>query len=207
MSAAPDQPQNGNPAPHYNDLDGSFAAAKAMLSRGVADRRSSCHTPTIASIGLNGRPRLRTVVLRAFDHEAVMLRFNTDIRAEKWAELQRDPRISVHAYDPGAKVQLRIDGLASLHSDDSTAQTAWDGSRSFSQACYGVLPGPGSAMSEGDAFALPVNPQEIAAGRAHFGTVRIAATSIEWLYLAHAGHRRAIFAPVECIWRGRWLTP
>jgi pyridoxamine 5'-phosphate oxidase len=207
MNVAPEKTAREPLAPHYNDLAGSLQAAKAMLARGVADRRASCHTPTIATIGTDGRPRLRIVVLRAFDPAQVILRFNTDTRSEKWAELQRDPRISLHAYDPGAKVQLRIDGLASLHRDDEMAQASWDASRSFSRACYGVLPGPGSAMEAGDAFTLPASPDEIEAGRAFFGTVRIKAHSIEWLYLAHAGHRRALFAPGEGGWRGRWLTP
>jgi hypothetical protein len=41
--------------------------------------------------------------------------------------------------------------------------------------------------------------------------VRIAVQSTEWLYLAHAGHRRALFTPSEAGWslsgQGRWLTP
>ncbi len=207
MNTEPLKPAKEPLAPHYNDLAGSLQAAKAMLARGVADRRSGCHTPTIATLGLDGRPRLRTVVLRAFDPEQCVLRFNTDIRSEKWAELQRDPRISLHAYDPGAKVQLRIDGTASLHCDDPIAQAAWDASRSFSRACYGVMPGPGVALDMGDAFTLPVSSDEIEAGRAFFGTVRITALSLEWLYLAHAGHRRALFSAGEAGWQGRWLTP
>jgi pyridoxamine 5'-phosphate oxidase len=195
-------------APYYNDLMGSFAAAKAMLARGVADRRSPSHAPSIASIGLDGRPRLRTVILRSFDPAHMQLRFNTDRRSEKIAELSRDPRIAMHFYDAGAKVQLRVEGTASLHTDDEIAEQAWSGSRSFSQACYGVMPAPGTRMAEADGFSLPASELEIAAGRTHFSTVRVSATSVEWLYLAHSGHRRALFASGDgAQWAGQWLTP
>ena len=62
------------------------------------------HTPSVATLGLDGRPRIRTVVLRDFDEGAGTLRFHTDRRSEKVSELARDPRIGVHFYDEAAKV-------------------------------------------------------------------------------------------------------
>ncbi|NBR79124.1 MAG: pyridoxamine 5'-phosphate oxidase, partial [Alphaproteobacteria bacterium] len=59
-----------------------------MLERGAADRRSAFHTPTVATIGLDGRPRLRTIVLRACDTANRSLRFHTDARSDKINELR-----------------------------------------------------------------------------------------------------------------------
>jgi pyridoxamine 5'-phosphate oxidase len=197
----PDQPIPS----FYNDLAETRAQAWALLARGVADRRSPFHAPTVASLGLDGRPRARVVILRACDVAQGTLRFNTDRRTEKFAEFARDPRVSLVGYDAGSKIQIRVEGTASLHTDDAVADAAWEVSREFSRICYGTAPAPGTLLGEGGDFALPSESSEIAAGRANFSTVVIRAETIEWLYLAHAGHRRARFEVAGG--DGVWLAP
>jgi hypothetical protein len=189
----------------YNDLAGTLAQAWALLARGVKDRRSGFHTPTIATIGLDGGPRARTVVLRGCDAARAELRFHTDARAAKIAELARNPRIALHAYDAGQKIQIRIEGVAAIHADDAVADAAWAGSREFSRVCYGITPGPGSVIESAGSFSLPQDTAGIAAGREDFRAVVIAARRLEWLYLAHEGHRRALFDLTTG--QGRWLAP
>lgn len=198
----PDQPIPS----FYDDLAETRTQAWALLARGVADRRSPFHAPTVASIGLDGRPRARVVILRGCDVQSGTLRFNTDRRTEKFTELQRDPRVSLTGYDAGLKIQIRAEGTASLHADDAVADAAWEASRSFSRICYGTAPAPGTLLAEGGDFSLPSAEAEIAAGRANFSTVVITAETLEWLYLAHAGHRRARFDLVRGN-EGAWLTP
>ncbi|MGP9821767.1 pyridoxamine 5'-phosphate oxidase family protein [Salinarimonas sp. NSM] len=197
----------GTPA-FATDLDEMRAHAWRQLARGVKDRRSPFHTPTVATIGLDGRPRLRTVVLRAADASAGRLRFHTDTRAEKVAELRRDARIALHAYDPAGKLQVRVEGTAVPHTDDGFAEEAWRASRPASRACYATEPAPGSALAAPDGFRLPESEEAILAGRGRFCAVEIVAEAMETLWLAHAGHRRALFSPgpggsVE----GTWLVP
>ncbi|MGD9409624.1 MAG: pyridoxamine 5'-phosphate oxidase, partial [Thiohalocapsa sp.] len=48
----------------YNDLDATFDQVWQRLGRGAVDRRSGFHTVQLASVGLDGAPRVRTVVLR-----------------------------------------------------------------------------------------------------------------------------------------------
>ena len=43
------------------------AHALRLLARGAADRRAAFHTPTLSTVGLDGRPRARTVVMRGLD--------------------------------------------------------------------------------------------------------------------------------------------
>ncbi len=200
----------GSPArpSHADDLDGTLAEALRLLARGAADRRSPFHTPGIATIGRDGRPKLRTVVLRAFDPAGPALRFHTDSRSAKIAELEAAPSIAVHGYDPGAKIQIRIEGRASVHGDDAVAEAAWNASQRMSRACYAVAPGPGTAMESADAFELPATDEEIASGRIHFRAVVVAIERLEWLWLAHGGHRRAEFAfGPDGSASGRWLVP
>jgi pyridoxamine 5'-phosphate oxidase len=75
----PDQPIPS----FYNDLGETRTQAWALLARGVADRRSPFHAPTVASLGLDGRPRARVVILRDCDGAAATLRFNTDRRTTR----------------------------------------------------------------------------------------------------------------------------
>lgn len=193
---------------HVESLDAALTEAWRLLARGVADRRSPFHTICVANADAAGAPSMRTVVLRGVDVRVRSLRFHTDLRSQKVADLHRDPRIAVHGYDPGAKVQIRISGRATIHADDAVADAAWNNSRQFSRICYGVVPGPGEPIVAGGDFALPETEAEIAAGRANFAAVVVLVERLEWLYLAHSGHRRAAFT-----WDGAgrveagWLTP
>jgi hypothetical protein len=196
----------GQTAPAFYDaLEGTLAEAWRLLAAGVADRRSGFHTLAVATIGQDGRPRARTVVLRGCDPVAATLRFHTDARAGKIAELERDRRIALHSYDAARKIQIRIEGVARIHADDAVADAAWAGSRDFSKVCYGIAPGPGTPIIAPGAYSMPTDTEEVAAGRADFRAVVIAATTLEWLYLAHAGHRRALFDLASG--EGRWLAP
>lgn len=196
------------PPSFYDDLDGTLAEAWRLLARGVADRRSPFHHPVLATVGPDGAPEARTVILRGCEPAAKALRFHTDARSAKVAELAARPRASLHFYDPAAKIQLRIRGEATLHRDDAVADQAWAGSRLFSRQCYGIVPGPGQPIDAGGAFSLPeTTEEETAGGRAHFTAVVVAVKSLEWLYLATGGHRRALFAFDGGGPPARWLAP
>ncbi len=195
------------PPGFYNDADETLAEAWRLIMRGVADRRSPFHTPTVSTNGVDGWPKLRTVVLRRCDVTARSLRFHADTRSQKVAELARDPRIGIHFYDPAAKIQLRIEGRAVVHADGPVADAAWAASRSFSRACYAINPGPGTALSVPDEYDLPTDPALYDGGRVHFCAVETSIASVEWLYLANAGHRRAKFTWSGNAFEAVWLAP
>lgn len=192
---------------YYDDLDATREHALALLARGVKDRRSGMHTFTVATIGPDGAPSLRTVVNRGFDAESRILRFHTDARSSKLAEMRADPRTSVHVYDPRAKIQLRMQTLASIHVDDGLRQAAWEATRDFSRECYRVLPAPGDSLAQPTEVAFQ-SSQSGEEGVENFVAVSLAIQTLEWLYLAHQGHRRARFCWDE---QGNleqtWLVP
>ncbi len=199
---------NGGPPSFYDDLGGTLAEAWRLISRGVADRRSPFHHPAVATTGPDGAPRIRTVILRGCEPGTRTIRFHTDRRSAKIAEIGAEGRVAIHFYDPGAKIQLRVSGRAAVHANGPVADAAWAGSRVFSRQCYGIAPGPGEPIAEGGAFALPdVTEDATAAGRANFSAVVVAIDTMEWLYLAAAGHRRARFAWNGDTLRAMWLTP
>lgn len=187
---------------HADDLGAIREEAFRLLARGVADRRSACHTPCLATIGLDGAPRLRSVVLRGFAAADRRLRLHTDIRSAKCQEIRANPRAAVHVYDPGGQFQLRLAGLARLHHGDAEAAAAWAGSASHSRACYAILPGPGTPVP-----LPPAAPPADDSGAPHFAVIGFTFESLEWLWLNRAGHRRARF-----VWEGadghaEWLVP
>jgi pyridoxamine 5'-phosphate oxidase len=186
------------PRPAFaDDLAATRAHAFALLARGVADRRSAFHTPTLATIGADGAPRLRTLVLRAFDAPTRTLRLHTDTRAAKAAELAADPRAALHVYDAQAQIQLRLAGRARLHAADALADAAWDASREFSRMCYAIERPPGTPVP-----TPPPAPQDAAAGRANFAALTLRFDTLEWLWLDATGHRRARFTfdPEAATW-------
>jgi pyridoxamine 5'-phosphate oxidase len=163
---------------HAEDLAAVRAAAFALLARGVADRRSPLHTPTLASIGLDGMPRARTLVLRGFDAATRIIRLHSDCRSDKFAELARNPGCALHGYDAAAQIQLRLEGSATLHTDDTVAEAGWQASRPFSRIVYSAEPAPGTAI----AAPIPA-PQDEVTGRAQFGIDLYHSQRLYWLRL------------------------
>ena len=194
------------PPAFYDDLDGSLAEAWRLIGRGVADRRSPFHTPTVATTRPDGSPALRTVVLRGAAPPDWTLRFHTDVRSAKFAELEADPRVALHFYDAGRKIQIRVDGRARLLTGDPATSKIWNVMKPHSRACYRAESGPGQAFA-----APPPAPAGEAAtgnqGRENFAVVSVAAARLEWLYLAARGHRRARFEKEGDRLSCTWLAP
>ena len=124
------------PLPCYDDLPATLTEAWARLARGVKDRRSGFHTPVLATIGPDGAPQARTLVLRAVDPQTRQLRFHTDWRSHKALAVAQNPRVAVHAYCVTAKIQLRLTGRAIHHAPNTQiARTAYDRSQEKSKVC------------------------------------------------------------------------
>ena len=192
--------------PFYDDLDAMRAELWRRLAEGAAQGKSGFHLPALASVA-DGRPRVRTSVLRAADATSGVLRFHCDRRSDKAAELLSNPACALTAYDAAAKIQIRVEGLATLHTDDAVADAAWAGSRAMSLVCYGAEPGPGTALPAGGAYALPDEADAVTTGRPHFAAVLVRARRLESLYLDRRGHRRAGWRWDGEGWDGGWLAP
>lgn len=196
----------------YDDIDLSLGRAFAFLSDSVGNRRSPCHTPVISSIlkSENGDlvPSARVVVLRAFDSEARTFRFHTDFRSDKVQHLAELPRVCAVFYDPAEKVQLRLTGIARAENAGPLADKAWEETRPFSRECYRIEPGSGAHIEAGSAYIEQQLVEEFDPGREHFCAIEIRFDTLEWLYLAAQGHRRAryIWDPSGTLTSG-WLAP
>jgi len=186
------------------DPDAIFADIQARLAAAVGDRRHAWRTPTLATIGRDGAPRARTVVLRGADAAGTRVWFHSDMRSAKCAELAADGRACLHFYDADAKLQLRLEGLAVLHCADATAQAAWQAAGLSARRTYAIEPGPGMPLDGPDDAAFVADAD---AAFARFVVVELAVASIEWLYLRAEGHRRLVFAQVAGKLEALWCVP
>jgi pyridoxamine 5'-phosphate oxidase len=172
--------------------------------------RDPFHTPCVATID-RGEVNMRTVVLRKALPILRELRFHTDTRSNKWKELAINNSISALFYDASSRIQLRIKGKAELHFNNDITSEAWTKTALSSRRCYLTNESPSSFSAiptsgltekiEQENFTL----EESEVGKEHFGIVAIQVQSIEWLWLNHAGHRRAFFDYVnDC---NSWMIP
>ena len=220
MLSTPDAPPTTSradePFPdHHNDLAATLKFAWQMVGRGVQDRRSAFHTPVLATQGADG-PQARVLVLRAADAAQRGLTFHTDTRSAKLPELASDSRVAVTFYDAARKVQLRLNGVASVHANDALSHQRWAASRHSSLRCYlGAQPG---AASSTPTSGLPAQVEgrepelhELVIAEPNFAVLQVAVQRLEWLHLHTRGQRRALFS-----WAGdgelggctmQWLNP
>ncbi len=170
------------------------------LRDGVADARHGWHQAAIASIGRDGGPDVRTVVVRSADQAGRTVGFHTDLRSDKIERFRADPRVGLLFYDRELRIQLRASGTATVHDDDALADAAWGRSSLSSRRCYLAPMAPSSTI---DAFSPNLPPDllhrvpEAAVseeGRANFSLVVCHLDVMEWLHLRHDGHVRARFA-------------
>lgn len=197
-----------------DDLDAALAEIWRRLARGAADRRSGFHTVQLATLGLDGAPRVRTVVLRGVEQSAGRLRVHTDRRSAKWAEIAAEPRVELHAYDARAKLQVRMRGRVLPQGEGPLADAAWAASSPGSRACYRAAQAPGATLDDpAEADPDPARRTEAAPldGRDRFAVLLLEAARVEWLWLAAGGHRRAVHERAAgepgAGWVGRWLAP
>jgi len=188
-----------------------LAHAWSLLVRGGADRKSPIHTPVIASVGADGLPHARVMVLRKADPATSTLRLHTDARSPKVAQLDGKP-VAVLAYHAGEQVQLRIAGSARVRTNDEVVEGIWNQSTLFARRCYLAehppgtpLPGPSSGLPAWIEGQQPT-AEQIGPARANFATLWIDVTAIDWLHLANSGHRRAVFRAADG-WAGEWVAP
>lgn len=220
-NASPNSNPNPNPGSlpeFYDSLDSSLEEVWQLMGLGTTDRRSAFHTPVIASIDLQGHPSARTMILRGADRHNRTLGFHADIRSSKIAQWRIKPGACIIAYDVGKKIQLRINGEVTLHAHDEIANTAWQNSRAMSRLTYCVDDAPGSVIATPTTLPAPkldiVNDladeeldQLPEMGRENFCVVTVHVTSIEWVYLASQGNRRALFSWPEGKLQSVWLQP
>ncbi|MBP0600776.1 pyridoxamine 5'-phosphate oxidase family protein [Herbaspirillum sp. LeCh32-8] len=159
----------------------------------------------LASVGLDGAPQVRTVVLRGIDRASGTLLLHTDLRSAKVAELRRDPRLSLVVCDLPNFRQIRIEGRATIHADDELTRAAWAANRPHSLILYQTPHAPGTPVGTPEAAHVPAGVDP-AAGYVNFAVVAVSLSRIEYLDISPGAHRRAVFLPADG-GSAHWVAP
>lgn len=186
-------------------LDALLQELFGLLDAAPADPASPFRTLALASIGLDGAPEIRSVVLRAFDAPQRRVVVHTDRRSRKFAELAQHPAVALHAWDPLRRLQLRLRGDASLHAGDATAQAEWQALRPLSRQLYRTSQPSGGIMA--DPLQPDASPLPEADAYACFVAVVIRFTRLESLALTEQAHIRARFDWAGDRLAAEWLAP
>jgi pyridoxamine 5'-phosphate oxidase len=194
----------------------SLAAIEAdcwqRIAKGSVQLKDDFHQPvtgTLCNAGVN----LRTVVLRKVWPDKKQLSFHTDIRSGKMNDLKKNPAITWLFYSLAQRVQIRLGGIAHIHTDTALAIAAWANTKLSSRKTYLLSFAPGTSSNvptdgiSSDLANRDPNAAESEEGRKHFAVVVTDVNWMEWLWLNHKGHRRALFQykGTEC--SSEWLVP
>ncbi|MDT0358890.1 pyridoxamine 5'-phosphate oxidase family protein [Herbaspirillum huttiense F1] len=175
------------------------------LRRGASPTRSPFTIWQLATLGLDGAPQLRSVVLREADATAGSLCFHTDLRSPKLAEIRADGRVAMLAVDLERHLQLRVNGVAQVVQDAARVRAMWTGARPHTLILYKTPHAPGTPVVQPE--DAHVQPHVSSDGVENFALVEVRLERIEWLDLTPDQHRRARFVRGQDQWQGQWIAP
>ncbi len=197
---------------YYNDLDKIYFKIWDLLLKGLANRNASFHIPVFIT-GNKNKFDGRIVVLRGVDKKENKIWFHSDIRSNKIKILKSNPECSFLFYDKIEKIQLRISGSSKINYKNEITKKSWKKTAHMSRQCYLGNTAPGSDSLEptsGLSAAIDNSKytlEESEIGYENFCVIDIYIKSIEWLYLAAKGHRRAYFNLNKKHLEKKWLVP
>jgi len=194
----------------YEDFIGIKTKIWSMLDNGIKDRSSQFRIPVFIC-GNQDDFDGRIVVLRKSDQSNNLIQYHSDIRSNKIAKLKNNKNASMLFYDKDEKIQVRLKVECTVNHDNDITKQSWLKTGHMSRKCYLVDNGPGTESPsptsglkpELDNFEFTMEQSE--AGYKNFTVIQCRIKSMEWLYLAAKGHRRAKFDlenNKEC-----WLIP
>ncbi len=182
-----------------------------LLTEAVRDRSSEFRTPVFIcgnDKDLDGR----VVVLRKADQKNNFIQFHSDIRSSKIEKIKKNSNCSILFYGKKEKIQLRLKTDCQVNFDNDVTKESWEKTGHVSRKCYLVTNGPGTISEKptsglnGKFNNFDFTKEESEEGYKNFSVIRCRIKSIEWLYLAAKGHRRALI-DFEGSKKFTWLVP
>jgi hypothetical protein len=172
------------------------------LSLAATDKSSHFRTAAVASIGHDGKPQVRTMIVRAFDPETHTLMVYTDARSPKVTGFEQNKDIQLLFYDPDTMLQMRVSGKVTIHQGDALTEKLWSTLPEYGRGDYLSRQPPGEQIAHpGDSWLNQ------ALGGQYFTVIEILITEIDWLKLSAQGHKRALLTWDDDTYSARWLAP
>ena len=181
-----------------------------MLDDAVTNRASPFRIPVFIC-GDQSDFDGRIVVLRKSDQSNNVVQYHSDIRSDKISKLKNNKNAAMLFYDKEEKIQVRLKVECVINHNNKITKESWLKTGHMSRKCYLVESGPGTETSsptsglksELDNFKFSMEQSE--EGYKNFTVIQCEIKSMEWLYLAAKGHRRAKF-DLETN-KDTWLIP
>ena len=181
---------------YYEDFSEIKKKIWLMLDDAVINRSSQFRIPTFIC-GNQSDFDGRIVVLRKSDQQNSLVQFHSDIRSDKIQKLKKNPNAAMLFYDKEEKIQVRLKVECTVNHNNNVTKESWSKTQHISRKCYLVDNGPGTESDiptsglkpELDNFEFTMEQSE--EGYKNFTVIQCKVKSIEWLYLAAKGHRRA----------------
>ena len=182
-------------------LKANFEDIWALLKRAMADKKHPFRFLVLATSNTRA-PGMRYVVLRKIDEAGHLILF-TDQRSSKVTEIRINPEVTLLFYHPQARLQVRVEGRASLHHKDAVCREYWPMVQGETWKAYGSIKVPGEVIDRPDeAYEWD---EDLA--KELFTIIRIDPKRMEVLQLNGLTHLRAGFEKQEGEWSGDWLVP
>ena len=183
---------------YYEDFKEIEKKIWSLLVRAVNDRNSEFRTPVFIC-GNDNDLDGRVVVLRKADEKNNFIQYHSDIRSSKIEKIKKNPNCSILFYGKKEKIQLRIKVECIINNQNLISEESWKKTQHISRRCYLTDDAPGTIsnnptsgmISKLEDFDFTMEQSE--EGYKNFTVIKCKIKSIEWLYLAAKGHRRAKF--------------
>ena len=195
---------------YYENFSEIIKKIWLMLDDAITNRSSQFRIPTFIC-GDHSDFDGRIVVLRKSDKINNIVQFHSDIRSDKIEKLKKNSNASMLFYDKEEKIQVRLKVECKINHNNDVTKESWSKTQHISRKCYLVDNGPGTESAEPtsglkpelDNFEFTMEQSE--EGYKNFTVIQCKIKSIEWLYLAAKGHRRAKFDLENN--KDSWLVP
>ena len=183
---------------YYDNLGEIQNKYWSMLEDAVTNRASSFRIPVFIC-SHQDEVDGRIVVLRKSDKKNNLLQFHTDLRSPKIEILKKNNKASLLFYDKEEKIQLRVKAICEINNQNSITEESWKKTKHISRRCYLTASAPGTIsnnptsgmISQLENFDYTMEQSQD--GYKNFTVIKCKIKSVEWLYLAAKGHRRAKF--------------
>ena len=195
---------------YYEDFEEIKNKIWSMLDNAVKDRGSPFRIPVFICGGQDDFDG-RIVVLRKSDRENNLVQYHSDIRSDKIAKLKSNKNAAMLFYDKEEKIQVRLKVECIINHENDITKQSWLKTGHISRKCYLVDNSPGTLSKTPtsglkpklDNFEFAMEQSEV--GFKNFTVIQSKIKSMEWLYLAAKGHRRAKFDLENS--KDYWLVP
>ncbi len=158
-------------------------AGLAALERSVRNRKGDLRNVQLATVSPEGRPGLRTLVLRGFERSPACAEMHTDARAGKVRDIAQAGQVAFLAWSAADRLQLRFEGTAAMHRGDDIARARWDALPPAARKPYGLRAASGAPITDpADQPHLPPDEQY-----RQFAVILVSLSSVDVLRLEPEG--------------------